>query len=757
MSRSDYIKLPILFWKYSGEHLIAHALGFEYELMGDDPAKLKKMFSEYLKKKLDDPFFSVPDLEDPVLLNLEISHRPSLKENNAFFPSSEKIQLHIPLVYGMGEHGHYDCFLPTLDTSFQSYHKNQITLLGEHYIRDMFQSFTPAKAYSHLLHSEPYLDEIRIRTKAGFGFRKRKVDAGMPPSLINNAEKLPYTKSIRQKISTLTNQAWEQGDNINAVINKLVREKASVILCGDPGVGKSSILYEAIRDIDRRKTHRITFWKTTPRQIIAGARYLGDWQETLETFIEDLTSVRGILWLDDFISLVTTGGDGPESSMASYLLPFLKDGGFQVIGEMTPQELDVAKRLLPGFTEHFQVITIRELEKSGILKIFQLYDEYVSKTYDASIDPDALTLSYSLLRRFVTYEKFPGKAITFLSSLVDEALNNQKREINQEDVINAFIAKTGLPEIILRDDVMINERELNHYFESRIMGQSDAVKHITSIIKVFKSGINDPEKPIASMIFAGPTGVGKTASVKLLSEYFFGHGQKSNPLIRLDMSEFQHPDQIYRLIGTGGSKPGKMIQFVRERPFSILLLDEIEKANPLIFDALMTVFDEGFLVDSHGRVTDFRNTIIIMTTNLGGQSKRSPGFGNNTGQDYRGAIRKFFRPEFFNRIDRVVIFNALSQQHIDSITVKELDDLKKREGFESRRIKLEFSEKIVRYISNTGFDPNYGARPLQRAIEKYITSPIAKYLLKNRKLTNCTLKIDSGDDGNIHISKYNGR
>lgn len=733
--------------------MIAHALGLEYELMGVDTGKLKKMFSEYLKKKGDDLIFEVPVLEDPKLVNLEIFHRPSLKSNNAFFPSSEKINLNIPLIYGMGTHGHYECFLPTLNISFQSYHKNQILLLGEHYVRDKLQTFSPQKVYSLLLHSDPYLDEIRYKPKHRHGFRRKSSDKSIPTLLAKNAEKLPYTKGIRKKISSTGKQAWEQGDNINALVGKLTQEKASVILCGEPGVGKSAILFETIRNIDKKDNSHISFWKTTPKQIIASAKYLGEWQEMLEAFIEELKSVNGVLWLDDFISIITTGGDGPESSMASYLLPILKDGGFQIVGELTPQQLDVAKRLLPGFTEHFQVISIQELNKSNILKIFQLYDENINKTYDISFEPEALTLSYSLLRRFATYEKFPGKAIKFLNSLVDDALKNRKTSVSQANVIDAFIAKTGLPEIILRDDLMINDEELNHYFESRIMGQPEAVKHITSVIKIFKSGINDPQKPIASMIFAGPTGVGKTASVRLLADYFFGHGQKSNPLIRLDMSEFQHPDQIYRLIGTGESKPGKMIQFVRERPFSILLLDEIEKANPLIFDALMTVFDEGFLVDSHGRVTDFRNTIIIMTTNLGGQSKRSPGFGNNTGQDYRGAIRKFFRPEFFNRIDRVVTFNALSQEHINAITIKELEDLKKREGFESRSIKLEFTEKIIRHIANTGFDPNYGARPLQRAIEKHVTSPIAKYLLKNNKLINCTLIIDLGDDGNIHISK----
>jgi len=248
------------------------------------------------------------------------------------------------------------------------------------------------------------------------------------------------------------------------------------------------------------------------------------------------------------------------------------------------------------------------------------------------------------------------------------------------------------------------------------------------------------------MIFAGPTGVGKTASAKALADYFFGIGQQRSPLIRIDMSEFQHAGQIARFIGAG-KEVGKLVQEIRERPFSVLLLDEVEKADPAIFDAFLTVLDEGMLVDAFGRITNFRNTIIIMTTNLGASNRQSIGFGDGMPDEaaYQSAIGKYFRPEFVNRIDSVVMFNALNATDIRTITVKELNDLKQREGFVKFNLDLEYSENLLTHLATVGFDPRYGARPLQRAIEREIVSPLANWLLEN-KVKNKKLKLDYSND-----------
>ena len=216
------------------------------------------------------------------------------------------------------------------------------------------------------------------------------------------------------------------------------------------------------------------------------------------------------------------------------------------------------------------------------------------------------------------------------------------------------------------------------------------------------------------------------------------------------MSEYQHPGQITRFIGSGRGT-GELIKEIRERPFSVLLLDEIEKADPSIFDALLSVLDEGILVDAYGRTTNFRNAIIIMTSNLGAGNKRSISFKNTTSDEdnYLSAIEKHFRPEFVNRIDGMVIFHPLSEEDVRKITLKELEELKQREGFVKKHLNIHFTDRVVDHLVKIGFDERYGARPLQRAIEQHLVSPIAHWLLEHNTIDNTTLLIDYKQEINI--------
>ena len=310
-------------------------------------------------------------------------------------------------------------------------------------------------------------------------------------------------------------------------------------------------------------------------------------------------------------------------------------------------------------------------------------------------------------------------------------------------MIQNFTKQTGLPELFLRDDLLLDQEELNDFFNSRIIGQPMVNKQLSSIVKIYKAGLNNPYKPINTLLFVGPTGVGKTASAKALADYFFGKGQQKSPLIRIDMSEFQHPGQISRLIGEG-REVGQLVKEIRERPFSVLLLDEVEKAHPAIFDALLTVLDEGMLVDAYGRITNFRNSIIIMTSNLGASNRTSIGFTNSTSDEdhYHSAVMRHFRPEFVNRIDGIVHFNALEEEDILKITQKELEELKQREGFLKKKLRVQFTDRVVKYLVGIGFDERYGARPLQRAIEQTIVTPIANWLLENPKVNNRAIRVD---------------
>ncbi len=497
----------------------------------------------------------------------------------------------------------------------------------------------------------------------------------------------------------------------------------------------------------------MNFWQLMPQRITASSKYLGEWEETCENMLEELHADSGVLWILDIVRLMQIGGSGAEDSVAAFMMSFLQRGVLKMVGEVTEQELESMRRLLPGFVENFQIIKVEELPEAKIHLVIDHFAEYCKNNLKVSIPQDALDQTYRLLLRYYPYESFPGKAIKFIGKSVNEAQLNKLKKVSKDRIIELFVKQTGLPELFLRDDLLLNIGELKNHFDSNIIGQPMAVDKLCSIVKVFKAGLNNPYKPMQTLLFAGPTGVGKTASAKSLANYFFGKGQKRSPLIRIDMSEFQHPSQITRFIGAG-REVGKLVQDIRERPFSVLLLDEVEKADPSIFDALMTVLDEGLLVDAFGRVVNFRNTIIIMTTNLGATNRQSIGYSNKLDDEtaYLSAINSFFRPEFVNRIDGVVFFNSLGKADIELICQKELEELKKREGFTKRGLELEFSKNVVTHLSKAGFSEKYGARPLQRAIEQEVISPFANWLLENDSVMNQKLMVDF-EKGRIVVNR----
>ncbi len=749
LGKINILTIPIVFFRIDDKYIVAQAGGIDEELIGTDPEKLKLAFGKKLHE-IGDSIQSInfPRLSDIKLYVFRIHVQPSHKEDLSYFPVNEQITLNVPLVYGLTDFGIYECYFPVFRIRYHCSNKSQIKQIGKNYAINILNRQEPEDLYPQLFQSEPWLETILA------------FDSHKPPDwntqenipdkidvLKQIAERYPQSKSVKKQVHVFPQVAWEQKENIESVYAKIVDQKANLLLVGENGTGKSAIIHEALRRITKFvKESQPTFWGTTPRQITSKARYLGEWQKICETMIEELSLVRGVLWMNDFLSLFSVGGESAEDSVAAFMLPFISSGKVKMIAEVTPRELEAARRLFPSFTGHFQTLRIEEIDQAGSMKIISRFGEYVESNYHVDFGSKALHLSYRLLKRFVPYEKFPGKAISFLSRVVSSAIDQQQIKIVEEDVIKAFTEKTGLPKVIFHDDIILDKNELWNYFSSKIIGQPEAVVKITNIIKVYKAGINDPEKPVSVMIFAGPTGVGKTASALLLSQYFYGHGQHSDPLIRLDMSEFQHPGQISRLIGSGAGGPGKLIQKVRENPFCVILLDEIEKANPVIFDTLMTVFDEGILVDNFGRLTDFRNTIIIMTTNLGSQDRPSIGLVKSEKRDFEKPVKSFFRPEFFNRIDHIVTFQSLTQETIHDIARKELSELEQREGFIKNKISLRFNPEIETLITTVGFDKEYGARPLQRAIERELTAPIAKYLLKNNRLSNCVLSIALKDD-----------
>jgi ATP-dependent Clp protease ATP-binding subunit ClpA len=747
----EKLNYPLLCFKMAEESYLGMLIGTDLQVVDSSIRKIKSVLTDHLNRQYQkEGDYPLVDLTAPNLKMIEVSIKPTYRNNAGAFPLAKNVRLSTPLVYGEEEPGVYDCYLPLLNENFYCYELKQLESLAKHFIINSLDMTAPEELYQHFNYPEPSLDVITLKVNENIFFKYDWSKSQEPKLLERLAEKYPYPKAIQKRMSALPDAAWELERYVDLIAEKLIHQRACVLVTGNHGAGKSAALRQAMRKINslsKKESTQYTFWRIQAQRITASSKYLGEWQESVEEMIWELGMVNGILWVEDLNQLLMEGGKGAEDSVAAYLLPFIQSGRLQLAGEATPQQLESMRRRLPGFVESLQIVEIPDMSPAVIQAVFEKFTAFARQNLKINIHENALQQSIQLLRRFYPYESFPGKGIRFLSEVIGEAQLGGQTEIARQDIIRHFIRRTGLPELFLRDDLLLDQGDLQSFFNQRIIGQEDAVSKLTDIVKVFKAGLNNPHKPITTLIFAGPTGVGKTASAKALADYFFGKGQKQSPLIRIDMSEFQHPSQIVRFLGAG-KQPGKLVSDVRERPFAVLLLDEAEKADPSIFDAFLTVLDEGMLVDAFGRVTNFRNCIIILTSNLGASNRRSIGFGSGlpTDETYRSAIGKHFRPEFVNRIDGIVVFQPLMESSIRSIAIKELEEVKQREGFEKKRLSLQFSDKVIQYLTRIGFDEKYGARPLQRALEDEIVKPIANWLLQRPDLKNAVLNVDF-DDG----------
>jgi ATP-dependent Clp protease ATP-binding subunit ClpC len=321
------------------------------------------------------------------------------------------------------------------------------------------------------------------------------------------------------------------------------------------------------------------------------------------------------------------------------------------------------------------------------------------------------------------------------------------------DAIAQFISRTGLPELFLRDEIPLGFDDVVATLHRDVIGQENACRAAASVITTFKAGLNDPNRPLGVLLFCGPTGVGKTQLAQSIGKYLYGASvSDAKRMIRLDMSEYANLDAADRFLGSPQSGPAEWIQKIRQQPFTVLLLDEIEKASPDIFDVLLGVFDEGRLTDAWGRLTYFRSAVIIMTSNLGAGVAEPFGLAKSAPAAYDSEAAGFFRPEFYNRIDSVVTFSPLSAEVVRKITEKELMDLAAREGFAKANLKLRFGERLIDHLAQVGFDARYGARPLQRAVEQTVVTALARWLIENPQAKDATLKVDL-IDGNVAVRR----
>ena len=550
-----------------------------------------------------------------------------------------------------------------------------------------------------------------------------------------------YTVNLNQKaregdIDPLIGRA----DEVERCIMVLSRRrKNNPLLVGDPGVGKTAIAEGIARRIVNDDVPEVledsTIYSLDMGALLAGTRYRGDFEERLKAVVTKLQDTPGaILFIDEIHTIIGAGATSGGAMDASNLLkPALQSGKLRCMGSTTYKEYRQHFEKDRALSRRFLKIDVSEPTSEDAVLILQGLKSYFEEFHKVEYTPEAIDAAVQLSVRHITDRKLPDKAI----DIIDEAgartklvPEDERKKIIGTKEIEAVVSKIARipPKSISRDDEKALA-SLEMDLKRMVFGQDSAIEQTAAAVKLARAGLREPNKPIGSYLFAGPTGVGKTEVARQLAM------TQGLELLRFDMSEYMERHTVSRLIGAppgyvGYDQGGLLTDAVNQNPHCVLLLDEIEKAHPDIYNILLQVMDNGFLTDSNGRKVDFRNVIIIMTTNAGAAdaAKAEIGFGRGMKDDEQEeAIKRRFTPEFRNRLDAVVMFAPLSKEHIARVVDKFIIQLEAQ--LSDRKIEFQVSKGANEWIAEKGYDKRYGARPLGRTIQEYVKKPLADEIL----------------------------
>jgi len=561
--------------------------------------------------------------------------------------------------------------------------------------------------------------------------------------------------------------------------------------------------------------------------LVAGTKYRGEFEERLKKVLEEIRNAGNIiLFIDEMHTLVGAGAAEGAVDAANILKPALARGEIQVIGATTLDDYRKHLERDPALERRFQPVMVEEPTVEETIQILRHIKHRYEEHHRLTISDEALVAAARLSARFITDRFLPDKAIDVLDEAAsrvrirhstvplslkeaEKALESVRREkeeaiasqqyeyaaelrnrevrlaeklaqmqkdwreeqaretpiVTAEDVAEVVAMWTGIPVTRLREEETERLLRMEEFLHERIVGQDEAIRVIARAVRRARAGLKDPRRPIGAFIFLGPTGVGKTELARTLADFLFGSDEA---MIRLDMSEFMERHTVARLVGAppgyvGYEEGGQLTEAVRRKPHCVILLDEIEKAHPDVFNILLQILDDGHLTDAKGRRVDFRNTLIIMTSNLGSDTIRretAMGFLTATGREEERAsyermkervlneVKRFFRPEFLNRIDAVVVFHALTREHILQIVDLMLRGV--QENLEERGIRLQVTQSAKELLAEKGYDPNFGARPLRRVIQTMVEDRLSEALLRGEFKPGDTLVVDA-QDGEIVI------
>ena len=548
----------------------------------------------------------------------------------------------------------------------------------------------------------------------------------------------------------------DRDEEIRRVIQILGRRKKNnPMLVGEPGAGKSAIvegLAQRIADGDIPEVLRgKRIVSLDMASIVAGTRYRGDFEKRLKSIIKEIQGNRDIIvFIDEFHTIVGAGGAGGSLDAANILKPALARGEIRCIGATTLDEFTKIVEKDGALDRRFQKITVEPTDVDSSIDILKHLQANYEAHHLVTYTEGAIEACVRLSDRYITGRCLPDKAI----DAMDEAgamvrlKDSGKRkkglpEVTADDIAAVISTMTGIPVSRVAESEKSKLSRMEEMLKAHVAGQDEAIRKIAGAIRRNRAGIRDPHRPVGSFLFLGPTGVGKTQLAKSIAEYLFG---SEDSLIRLDMSEYMEKFTASRLIGAppgyvGYEEGGQLSEQVRRKPYSVVLLDEIEKAHPDIYNLLLQVLDDGRLTDSNGRTVDFRNTILIMTSNAGSRDLEE--FGRGLGFTTSAAstegrkqnileksVRRMFPPEFLNRIDEKIFFRSLTKDDLAEIIGMELKGLRERVAAAGYRLEITASAK--KKVIDAGYDPSYGARPLKRAIQRLIEDPVSEAILSVR-------------------------
>lgn len=512
--------------------------------------------------------------------------------------------------------------------------------------------------------------------------------------------------------------------------------RRSILLTGEPGVGKTTLYTVFAKHCQQVGW---TIFEAGSTEILAGQSYVGQLEARMQELFKNLAGNRKVLWIiPSFHELLFAGWhrDNPRSVL-DMLMPHLEGGDLKIIGETEPEAYERLIQRKPQIRAVLQRIQLHPMDSEESLAIARSWNNACREQEIAGpISEEILEEAFFLAQQYLDKAAAPGNLIDFLK-LAQLTDHDPHDPLTIDDLYDSLSQLTGLPSNILDDREGLDLDGLKDLFQTRVLGQPEAVDCLVERVAMIKAGVNDPSRPAGVFLFVGPTGTGKTEIAKTLAEFLFGSSER---MIRFDMSEFMSENSLSRLLGNQEDLTGTraLVNQIRKQPFSVILLDEFEKAHPNVWDLFLQVFDDGRLTDRRGNTADFRHSIIILTSNLGAMVPTGShvGFSGDrktfSASNVTRAVSTTFRPEFLNRIDRTVVFRPLSKKVVRDILLRELKNVLQRRGLRSRAWAVEWEDTALEFLLDKGFTTSLGARPLKRAIERYLLSPLAITIVKNQ-------------------------